>query len=168
MTAWEGLDVGFCATEVADGAMRFEFEGQAVAHCERMTRTGFELDDAEVTLEVPAIVDGEGVEVFFRAIDSERQVLEMGQSPTELWVRVGDLLDPRESFPLDPDVAWWRIRETDGMTYFETKVPAADWTIVASRSTPFDVSAVKMMLGADLVSAPATVTTIGAYNPLVP
>jgi hypothetical protein len=59
----------------------------------------------------------------------------------------GTITSVTPSIPYDPvQHRWWRIRETGGLSFWETSPDAMTWTVRAQENDPFDVSAMYLQL----------------------
>ncbi|MEZ4445898.1 MAG: hypothetical protein R3B72_42875 [Polyangiaceae bacterium] len=105
------------------------------------TRTAFDLRGSSVSIAAPVVADNG--EASLRIGDTQGTKLGLSRTMTTMSVQ-------HEASPfaveLDPDAAWWRIRERNGLVIYEVAGKSGDWKELWSGPTAVDLSAVEVVL----------------------
>jgi hypothetical protein len=114
----------------------------------------FELTNSQASVQVRSVVNGSGNvnTIFTLQIDWDNQ-LNWWYERGYLYANyvLGGLQYPVATLTYDPAVhVWWRIRESDGMTCWETSVDGLQWTMQAKVATAslFSLEALNYILSA--------------------
>jgi hypothetical protein len=136
-------------------------------YCVYRTSTLFRLDESDLTVEVPQMVDtSKNTTVFMQVVDPDDDALQIAQEGGTLKLRTQD--EPFGPFTQLGAVAynpttdrWWRIREAGGNVSFQTSPTGAAGTWTTRATTPtgsFDANAARIEFG---VGASSSITAPG-------
>lgn len=149
--SWAGWAYASCTTTVIDGALELHFPGSGSSWCGATSTHLYDLRDDAVAVE--AMAPGlDNFTAYFKLISLDREdTVEVHRYSASLvlQMRRRGATAAYASLPYDAVMhRYWRIRESDGGTFWDTSADGTTWTSRLSAPTAVDVSAVFIELGA--------------------
>ena len=147
-----------------DGCSHVEMGGELIitpstttsTYCGYTSAQSYDLTSNSATVEVAQTPNTSADTATFFKLEGEKGLLAIVQEGGELFMRyqtVGNSSDLAAK-PYDPIAhRWWRIREKNGTTYWETSANGTNWTIAAQTMNPVPVTAFDIQLVAGTGSA---------------
>ena len=158
-------DPGCTVLEVA-GGVSFAFAAGAEGDCGIQSEHLYDLRDSSLTVEAVGLPTDPAMSTFIQAQtphdSTTRLEIEMNDGELDVEQQLEDVDVMQVIVPYDPvDHRWWRIRGAGGRIYLEASPDGAAWTILLEDDAAFDLSALRLEVGAGTVSpGPASPTMI--------
>jgi hypothetical protein len=127
-------------------------------YCGYTSAMAYDLTSNAATVEVTQLPNTAADTATYLKLKGEKGVLEIVQEGADLFMRyiVSGVSADIAAVPYDSIAhRWWRIREKNGTTYWETSANGTNWTIAAQKLNPIPVKALDIQLLAGTGSAVA-------------
>jgi len=128
-------------------------------YCGYGSAMGYDLTSSAATVEIKQTPDTAKDTATYLTLETEQGILEIGQEGTDIAMRYEKpgMTADLAVIPYDPVAhRWWRIREQNGTTYWETSANGMTWTIRAQAPNPVSITTVDVYLIAGTGSAVMT------------
>jgi len=151
--AWaSSYDAPSCVLDEADGLLTLSFDGTSATDCGYLSATAFDLREGALFAEVLSVASsvpshytflraevdsGTGLVIVFYGDELLLETEMDGASTTHLTVPYSDVAH-----------RWWQIRESGGDIFYETSPDGSNWNTELQLASPFDPSAVAVVVGA--------------------
>jgi hypothetical protein len=154
---WSRNDETGCTATEPGGVLLMQMQTAVNSRCRLTTSEGFDMREDAVTVQVvqhpsggtPAncwlVAQPEPGRGYI--IGYETGTLFMGRLQNEAYINISS-----RGF-VENEMAWWRLREAGGTTFFETAPDGVTWTERASTANLYDMSEIAVSIGS-LVEAP--------------
>jgi hypothetical protein len=157
-----------CTVQETGGVARFTMDASGPSKCMLTTFDRYDIRDADVLLDVPAITFFFPPLQMFMVLTTEAgETIQYGFDGNDAFfvtVRDGNGVLYDQTSVYEPRPRYWRVRETAGVLYFESSPDAATWDVELQTSTPFYVGAVTVGFGVTTSAPMDSPVTISVPN----